>query len=669
MKKVLFFAAAAMMLSACVMETATPVAGDMETITFEAEASAQTKTTVVDGTKVYWCAGDQISVMGAAAPFTNALEEGETAAKTAFTGEVATADTYYAVYPAAGVTWNGTVATTSLVTTQLPVKGTFANGYNVTVAKTTSQEKAFPFQNVLGHVKFSVKNTVLRSVIVTANGGEIISGSFTVDAASNNPKLVPGTGRSYVQFTEFNVRNISDGEYYIALLPGTYSEGLTFEFENKEGVIATATIDGPVTLEAGHVNNIGSVDGLTWGQKESGNVIWTGKYFVEAWKGCQDLAWGGYDWSKAKAGDILKVYGGPESEGLGWWCICLKTADKDWTILPGTEQYNNPTDLSVTLTQDMIDALVANNGLVLQGQDYVFTKIELVPGTGETEKLDYPVTLWEGEVAISWNPSSAVTALGYGGYDWTKVQPGNALKVEFTTTGNGNIRIGGADGWASLPSFKKVTGYNSEWDNLGVNSRILSVSMPITEEDITVLIEKKGLVVCGDQTTVTKIVLLEEMGEEFEYAEAPDATQNLITNAGFENGVSGWFGFWGAYTYEIADGRNGGSGMLLTLKECANFYDAQLWWSTSIEPGTYVYEFYAKADAALNVQFCGQEPGYSGIYAENIHVITEEWTLYTGDVVYDGTPAGIDKVGIQFGNEDCAGAKLWLDDFSFKLKK
>lgn len=392
MKKVLFFAAAAMMLSACVIETATPVTGDMETITFEAEVSAQTKTTVVDGTKVYWCSGDQISVMGSENPFTNALTEGETAAKTAFTGEVATADTYYAVYPAAGVNWNGTVATTSLVTTQSPVKGTFANGYNVTVAKTTSQEKAFPFRNVLGYVKFSVNTTVLRSVIVIANGGETISGNFTVDAASDNPEVVPGTGRGYVQFTQFDVRNIADGEYYIALLPGTYSEGLTFEFENKEGVIATATIEGPVTLKAGYVQNIGSVDNLKWSDKDvSGNVIWTGRCFVEDWKACQDLAWGGYDWSKAKAGNILKISGGPESDDLGWWCICFKTAG--WTTLPGTaEQYNNPTDLYLTLTQEMVDALVANNGLILQGTNYVFTKIELL------EELDPEVVVWEGEM-------------------------------------------------------------------------------------------------------------------------------------------------------------------------------------------------------------------------------------------------------------------------------
>lgn len=515
MRRSMFLCAlTALVLSSCVKENVsdTELSNGLETITFEAKASADTKTTLVDGTKVYWLAGDLISVMGAEEPFTNALAEGEAAAKTAFTGEVATADTYYAVYPALVNTWDGTVVTTSLSTTQYPSKGTFANGYNVAVAKTTSQEKAFTFKNVLGYVKFSLAETTLRSVIVTANGGECLSGIFTVDAASDEPEVVPETGRNYVQFTQYNVRSFSEGDYYIALLPGTYSQGLTFEFENKEGVIATVRIDGPLTLEAGNIQNIGFVDGLTWGEKDaSENVIWTGKFFVEGWKGCQDLAWGGFDWSKAKPGDVLKVYGGPESEGLGWWCICLKDA-VSWANLPGTEQYNNPTELSVTLTQEMIDALVANNGLVLQGQDYVFTKIELIPGEGEEEdpgEETGATVLWEGEFLISgWN---AMQELAWGGFDWSKAKAGNAIKVYFTTESSGSIRLARGSDWTSLPGFKEIAGYNSQYDLLGVTSLQSQLAMTLTEEDITELVDKGGLIVTGDQVTITKIELLEEL--------------------------------------------------------------------------------------------------------------------------------------------------------------
>jgi len=507
MKKLIYIAAAAVALSACVKDAELPVKGNVEKITFEAEASVQTKTTLVDGTKVFWCSGDQISVMGAEEPFTNALAEGETAAKTAFTGEVATADTYYAVYPAVGVKWNGTVATTSLVTTQTPVEGTFKDGYNITVAKTTSQDKVFPFKNVLGYVKFSLVDTTLRSVIVTANGGECLTGEFTVDAAADELEVVPGTGRNYVQFTQVDVRNISDGDYYIALLPGTYSQGLTFEFENKEGVIATARIDGPLTLEAGNIQNIGSVDRLTWGEKDaSENVIWTGKFFVESWLGCMDLAWGGFDWSKAKAGDVLKVYGGPESEGLDWWCICLRDAES-WANLPGNAHYNNPTDVSVTLTQEMVDKLVETSGLILQGQDYVFTKIELIPGTGEEEDPgedeSESTVLWEGEFLISgWN---GMQELAWGGFDWSKCKPGNVLKI----TGEApsvdwwciSLRVG--TDWTHL------NGVPVQYDKPGI------VYIELTQEIIDDLVARNGLVIQGEGGyKLTRVELYEDMPNE-----------------------------------------------------------------------------------------------------------------------------------------------------------
>lgn len=511
MRRSMFFCAlTALVLSSCVKENVsdTELSNGLETITFEAKASADTKTTLVDGTKVYWLAGDLISVMGAEEPFTNALAEGEAAAKTAFTGEVATADTYYAVYPALVNTWDGTVVTTSLSTTQYPSKGTFANGYNVAVAKTTSQEKAFTFKNVLGYVKFSLAEVTLRSVIVTANGGECLSGIFTVDAASDEPEVVPETGRNYVQFTQYNVRSFSEGDYYIALLPGTYSQGLTFEFENKEGVIATVRIDGPLTLEAGNIQNIGFVDGLTWGEKDaSENVIWTGKFFVEGWKGCQDLAWGGFDWSKAKPGDVLKVYGGPESEGLDWWCICLKDA-VSWANLPGTEQYNNPTELSVTLTQEMIDALVANNGLVLQGQDYVFTKIELIPGTGEEEdpgEETGATVLWEGEFDnTTWQGNQD---LAWGRYDWSKCVPGNVLKISGQPVDASadwwcvSLRVGG-DNWGNL------AGVPAQYDKMSV------VYVELTQEIIDDLVARSGLVITGTGYILNKVELYEEKPAE-----------------------------------------------------------------------------------------------------------------------------------------------------------
>lgn len=506
MKKVLFFAAAAMTLSACVMETATPVAGDMETITFEAEASAQTKTTVVDGTKVYWCAGDQISVMGAAAPFTNALAEGETAAKTAFTGEVATADTYYAVYPAAGVTWNGTTATVKTVMRQTATAGTFANGVNITAANTTSQEKSFSFQNVLGYVKMTLPSGI-KSVIVTANNGELLySEDATIDCAANDMAVTGVNGSNCV--TLFSYTEITAGEYYIALLPGTYAKGLTFDFVGTDNKVATKTIAGPVELEAGHVNSVGTITGLDWTDTASGldNAIWRGKYVTGKWdNGMADLAEGRYDWSKAKAGDMLRVHGGATDPNK---TPTMAFKNKSWGALAGLkEYYNDPSaEMSVTLTEEAV-AELKDGGLIIQGDAYYFTAIELVPGTGEEEDPgeDTGATvLWEGEFEfVSWN---GWQELAWGAYDWSKCKPGNVLRI------SGNPTNPSADWW--VLSLKVGDG----WDNLaGVPSQygkpgILYIEL--TQEIIDDLVARNGLVIQGDGYIMTKIELYEEMPSE-----------------------------------------------------------------------------------------------------------------------------------------------------------
>ena len=110
--------------------------------------------------------------------------------------------------------------------------------------------------------------------------------------------------------------------------------------------------------------------------------------------------------------------------------------------------------------------------------------------------------------------------------------------------------------------------------------------------------------------------------------------------------------------------------MLLTLKECTQMYEAQLAQDVAaLEPGVYAYEFYAKSDAALEVQFLGQNEEYSGIY-KDIFTPGTDWTYCSGEFTYSETdPADILRVGIQFGKAEAAGAQLWIDNFKFGPKK
>ena len=643
-KNLILCAVAAVVLSACAKEIAPEISGsqNLKTVTFEADASTQTKTTLVDGTKVYWTAGDQIYVKGAQEPFTNSLAEGETAARAAFTGEVEEAETYYAVYPYVE-SWAGTVATTNIPVIQVAENGTFGEGYNITAAKTAGQEMAFGFKNTLGHVKFTsnLPEGSLSRVIVSTIAGEPLSGSVAIDCEADDPVAVSVDGRNYVASSFAS--NLAEGEYYIAMLPGEYTQGLVFEFVSTDGHVATVRAEWPLELKAGCINPIGSIDNLTWedpaegseysiwkGKFVTGNtgtyactdlgdgkfdwsgvvagdtlkiyggsadpalkkwhmnlvtssefkpvaglpekfdkaetvaielteeilqdlvvngglyitgadysftnveivpfvepeipeepvegvtVIWKGKFESGAWSGgLQDLAYGAYDWSQHKPGDIIKFYGGPTDPDADNWVYSLRLGD-DWgAFLSGVPQYiGKVSEYPMTLTQDIIDELVANDGLIIQGDNYTMTKIEFIEGTDDEDDDNGELVLWEGETYMTWSDGNAVQALAYGGYDWSTVAPGTILKVYLTAEDGASLRIAKGDGWSSIPGFIARPGYNAEWDLVSVNSSTTSYSMTITEEDIDALVNGQGLVVFGDKITVTKIALVTDIPDE-----------------------------------------------------------------------------------------------------------------------------------------------------------
>ncbi|MDE6691852.1 MAG: hypothetical protein K2K05_00525, partial [Muribaculaceae bacterium] len=130
------------------------------------------------------------------------------------------------------------------------------------------------------------------------------------------------------------------------------------------------------------------------------NVIWSGAWECAGWGGNQDLAWGGFDWSTVPAGSTLTVFLTPTVADGEWWCISFRHGE-GWGNLPGNvgSQIDMPNDgtASIELSQEVIDDLVANNGLVLTGTGYIMTKITI------SYDISLEQTLWEGEaIADDW---------------------------------------------------------------------------------------------------------------------------------------------------------------------------------------------------------------------------------------------------------------------------
>ena len=226
-------------------------------------------------------------------------------------------------------------------------------------------------------------------------------------------------------------------------------------------------------------------------------TIWAGNFVIGEWNiGMQDLAWGGYDWSTVKPGQVLSVYLKPDMSA-GWSQI--RIGNGSWAALPGTADVNpltaEDTKFTVTLTQAMIDEMVANGGLVICGAYFTVTKITL--SILET-------TIWSGSFALgSW--AAGMSELSWGGYDWSKVKAGTTLKLYYevdASVGYINIRFGNGS-WAALPSTQ---GWGADGNAVPDPSET-SIKTVLTDADMEQLNNAGGLVICGAGIICKKVVL------------------------------------------------------------------------------------------------------------------------------------------------------------------
>ena len=254
--------------------------------------------------------------------------------------------------------------------------------------------------------------------------------------------------------------------------------------------------DGKVTLVQ-HENYSIESDKISMYSEAPETTIWAGNFEIGEWNaGMQDLAWGGYDWSTAQAGQVLTVYLTPNMSA-GWSQI--RIGNGSWAALPGTADVNpltaEDTKFSVTLTQAMIDELVNAGGLVSCGAYFTVTKITL----SILEEV-----IWSGNFALgSW--AAGMDELSWGRYDWSQVSAGKTLKLYYEvdpSVGYINIRFGNGS-WAALPSTQ---GWGSD-GNASPDPSETSIKTVLTADDMDQLLNAGGLVICGAGIICKKVVL------------------------------------------------------------------------------------------------------------------------------------------------------------------
>lgn len=319
MKKFGIFAAAFAILASasCMEETIAPetVTGDGASFTAtRADYNGATKTVLVDGCKVEWTAGNQVLVFGknvGDAKDDNATNGSETfdaedwrSAKwfktqtggshvvfncTDETFSLVQSQEYIMLHPAGGnyygLCTDGARYMRFWLSDQTATPGTYNETYGYCAAKASDFSKPVVFKNLLPLLKFTVPASLdgrINKITVTSNNPTedgFVAGNMICDYTGDTPvvkvfsefkegyKYKGGNPSVALRFTKVeNNKTVEDptpgmatGDYYLAIAPKTYSEGITITVRYTDGTTSTRSSSSSVELRSGVIYDMGNV--------------------------------------------------------------------------------------------------------------------------------------------------------------------------------------------------------------------------------------------------------------------------------------------------------------------------------------------------------------------------------------------------------------------------
>lgn len=148
------------------------------------------------------------------------------------------------------------------------------------------------------------------------------------------------------------------------------------------------------------------------------------------------------------------------------------------------------------------------------------SKLKLVSSNGEIEyditvkpNTEITTVIWKGSFWIDWgqpgeagSDGGAMSALSWGGYDWSQVAEGTDLVITFAHVGSaeGQIRVSNGS-WGALPGTTDPYKFAADETKLTVT---------LTAEMLNALNNEGGLVLCGQGVQLTKVALVEHISLE-----------------------------------------------------------------------------------------------------------------------------------------------------------
>lgn len=264
MKKYAYIFAAAIAALACTKENPSNPSLDEKPeeplqgveMTFGATLE-QTKAGISDN-KTVWAATDHISVFdGVANCDFKSKGEGES---TTFTGTAAVADNYYALYPyQATASCSEGVITATVPSVQTATPGSFDPAAALMVARGSQN---FEFKNVCSLIKVTVPADVtgITSIEFSGNADENIAGEVSISFDELGLPTTTGAGVNTITLKAAEGQKTLDaGDYYIAALPNTYSQGLKLLIHYEKGMFQQAKATDALKVERSAVRPVGTV--------------------------------------------------------------------------------------------------------------------------------------------------------------------------------------------------------------------------------------------------------------------------------------------------------------------------------------------------------------------------------------------------------------------------
>ena len=284
--KSIFMMAAAIAAVSCAQEimpegvtgnTGNTVNVELQPMTFSAISSDESKA-VLDNRSIQWQSDDAISVFDGSGnrKFTTT----DNGSKATFEGLAAVAEEYYAIYPYqenAVFTATGTVngsdfenyISMTIPTEQTATAGSFDPKAFLSISKVDA-EGNLRFNNLLGLVQFKLADAAnVASVTLSGNNSEQLAGDiYAYYTAEGNQMNTYGAARS--KLVTLKGEFVADTDYYFAVRPCAFEQGLTISVEYKDGETVTrkylsSTKAPSEELTAGSMMKLGTLDNLKEG--------------------------------------------------------------------------------------------------------------------------------------------------------------------------------------------------------------------------------------------------------------------------------------------------------------------------------------------------------------------------------------------------------------------